>query len=84
MPSGGFARPSFKLSKKRNNRNKNQSWKASSPEAGRHPSNPVVERSWDAFFYCHEKKVGRFFEFFRKCVYIMHITFKIQAYDNNN
>ena len=20
------------------------------PEAGRHPSNPVLERSWDAFF----------------------------------
>jgi len=44
------------------------------PEAGWHPSNPVVERSWDAVFYCHEKIVALIFEFFRECVYIMNIT----------
>ena len=30
------------------------------------------------------KKVALFFEFFCGCVYIMHITFKTQEYDNNN
>ena len=41
------------------------------PEAGRHPSNPVVERSWDAFF--------------GECVYIMHIEhLKFKRSGNNN
>jgi hypothetical protein len=26
------------------------------PEAGRHPSNPIVERSWDAVFFIAMKK----------------------------
>lgn len=48
MLSGGFANLCLWLSNRRNNKEKNQPWKASLPEAGRHPSNPVVERSWDA------------------------------------
>ena len=30
------------------------------------------------------KKVGLFFEFLCECIYIMHVTIKIQEYDNNN
>ena len=53
------------------------------PEAGRHPSHPVVERSWDAFFISM-KKVAMFFEFFGECVYIMHIGYlKFKRYGNN-
>ena len=43
----------------RSKRSKNQSWKARSkigPEAGRHSSNPVVERSWDAFYKKNKDK----------------------------
>ena len=53
MQSGGFANLCKWLSSRRNNKEKNQSWKARSkigPEAGWHPSHPVVERSWDAIF----------------------------------
>ena len=55
------------------------------PEAGRHPSNPVVERSWDAVFILLVKIVGANFEFFGECVYIMSIEhFKFKRYGNNN
>ncbi len=44
----------------------------------------MMPRAGNAVFYCHEKKVAMFFEFFSECVYIMHIEqLKFKRYGNN-
>lgn len=96
MLSGGFANLCLWLSNRRNNKEKNQPWKASLPEAGWHPSNPVVERSWDAIFCFAMKKNATRIEFLRVVTILSHNNegtiaqiiscqiLKIQIYGNNN